>query len=511
MRVTRRLCCQLAATTVLGGSAVFIGFLFHRRHVSVNRPRAPHRITAPFLTGEVAVHASVPIKHQIQRFLVLWIRLMQLSIRLSWAVVVLVYSSAAAVNAAHDAMLQFLTECGPTYIKLGQWLASRPDLFSPEMCRVLAKLFDHAPAHSWDHTNKVLRDEGVLVHLASIESMPINSGSVAQVHRGVLRNDVDGIPAGTAVAVKVLHPDIHSTIAADLAIMRLGVRLLEAVVPGAVYFDFRRALDEFGALLQSQLDLRRECDNLAQFRYNFRDFSGVCFPTPAPTITTSAVLVETFEEGIPFQTFIRQGSDEGLADIGCHMFLKMLFEDNFVHSDLHPGNVLVRKHAKGSKLVVLDPGLVTVLSPVERDNFISLFAAVACGDGDLGAGLMLDRMPRGNDVLDRDKFKLEVKRIFDEVAPGTAGFRLSDVDIGAVLSRLLNAVRKHHATIDGNFASLVVTVIVGEGLGRRLDANFNMFEEAAPYMIQYLEAGELKFLAAKLSEMFGRRVMGQTS
>jgi aarF domain-containing kinase len=508
MRITRRLCCQVAASAAVSGSAGFIGFLFYRRHVSANRPRPPQRSTAPFLTGEAALHVVVPIKHQCQRFFVLWIRSVQLTVRLVCALSMLLVSTTAALDAAHLAVLQFLTACGPTYIKLGQWLASRPDLFSPEMCRVLGKLFDHAPAHAWAYTNSVLRDEGVLAHLASIESKPINSGSVAQVHRAILRCDVDGVPAGTAVAVKVLHPDIHSTIAADLAIMRLGVRVLEAVVPGAVYFDFRRALDEFGALLQSQLDLRRECDNLAQFRYNFRDFPDVCFPTPVPTITTSAVLVETFEEGVPFQTFIRQGSDEGLADIGCHMFLKMLFEDNFVHSDLHPGNVLVRKGLSGSKLVVLDPGLVTVLSPVERDNFISLFAAVACGDGDLGAGLMLDRMPRGNDVLDRDKFKSEVKKIFDEVAPGTSGFRLSDVDIGRVLSSLLNAVRKHHATIDGNFASLVVTVIVGEGLGRRLDANFNMFEEAAPYMIQYLESGELKFLATKLSEMFGRRVIG---
>jgi aarF domain-containing kinase len=409
-----------------------------------------------------------------------------------------------------ERLRHFLETMGPTYIKLGQWMASRPDLFSPELCRVLSRLFDSAPPHSWEHTDKVLRADDVLRHLASIESKPINSGSVAQVHRAVLRDDVDGIPAGSAVAVKVLHPGIHELIAADLAVMRTAVWLIEAIVPGAAHFDFRRAHEEFAALLQSQLDLRRECDNLAQFRYNFRDFDGVSFPTPAPSIVTHQVLVETFEEGMPLQQYVAgMPDDASLAEVGCHMFLKMLFEDNFVHSDLHPGNVLVRRVKGVPKLVVLDPGLVTVLSPAERDNFISLFAAVACGDGELGATLMLDRMPKNAEVIDRDRFKAEMKRIFDEVAPGTSGFRLCDVDIGRVLSRILNAVRVNHATIDGNFASLVVTVIVGEGLGRKLDANFNLFEEATPYMMQYLESSELKFLAAKLSDTFRQRLVAR--
>ena len=413
-------------------------------------------------------------------------------------------------GAIFAALRDLFVGMGPSYIKLGQWLASRPDIFPPEMCRVLSQLFDQAPPHSWSHTERVLRDDGILAHLSSIEKHPLNSGSVAQIHRGVLRDDVDELPAGTAVAVKVLHPGIRDLIVADITSMRLLIRAAEALIPSVRYFDGMTALDEFSSLIVSQLDLRRECDNLLQFRYNFRLFEGVVFPQPASSISTKEVLVETFEEGEPLQAFTAAAEHKELADLGCHMFLKMLFEDNFVHSDLHPGNLLVRDRvgvvkANGSlakELVVLDAGLATQLSSKERDNFISLFAAVACGDGELGATLMLDRK-EGASCTDREGFTRAMKSIFDMVGPGTPGFRLSNVDLGAVLAKIMNTVREYRTPIDGNFAALIVTVIIGEALAKKLHSNYNIFAESIPYVIRYLETSELKFLAGKLRETYG--------
>lgn len=399
---------------------------------------------------------------------------------------------------------------GPSYIKLGQWLASRPDIFPPELCRVLSKLFDQAPPHPWSHTERVLREDGVLPHLSSIEKQPLNSGSVAQIHRGVLRDDVDGLSAGTAVAVKVLHPGIRDLILADITSMRMLIRTAECLVPSTRYFDGLTALDEFSSLIVSQLDLRRECDNLMQFRYNFRFFEGVVFPQPAPSISTAEVLVETFEDGQALQSFTAAAEHKELADLGCHMFLKMLFEDNFVHSDLHPGNLLVRDRVgfvngdglPAKELVVLDAGLATQLSAKERDNFISLFAAVACGDGELGATLMLDRK-EGASCTDREGFTRAMKSIFDMVGPGTPGFRLSNVDLGAVLARIMNTVREYHTPIDGNFAALIVTVIIGEALAKKLNDDFDIFGEAVPFLMQYLRGTELSFLADKLQRHYG--------
>ncbi|KAF8299669.1 putative ABC1 family [Trypanosoma cruzi] len=465
-----------------------------------------------------------------------------------------------------------LTAMGPSYIKFGQWMATRPDFFPPTLCTALEKLYDQTSAHSWSHTEKVLRrtlheatpsdglieDNGMtslpdvvettktrckqvavkqrhnaLYYLQEIETVPVNSGSIAQIHRGVLREEVDGIPAGTEMAIKVTHPRIREHIAADVTGMRWFVNILTFLWPSTVYFDLKRSVQEFSSFVQSQLDLRQECDNLQQFIFNFRDFPGVIFPRPLPSLCSQDVLIETFEEGEPLQGIQSGENYYDLAERGCHMFLKMLFEDNFVHSDLHPGNLLLRTNPGAPvssvsaslllpsadayypdgkmkllhELVVLDTGLVSTLSKKERNNFIALFAAVACGDGKLASDLMIDRMPkqrRPQSGVKREKFRNDMQAIFDIVPPGKSeGFKLSKVRIGPVLAKIMNTVRENKTPIDGNFASLVLTVIVGEGLGRRLAPDFNIFSEAAPYLVALLEDSELYFLASKLRETYG--------
>ncbi|RNF10732.1 ubiquinone biosynthesis protein [Trypanosoma conorhini] len=452
-----------------------------------------------------------------------------------------------------ERLREALTAMGPSYIKLGQWMATRPDFFPPSLCAALEKLYDHTVPHSWSHTEKTLRrtfreaaaeaggdaapaglpPRNALYYLSEIETVPVNSGSIAQVHRGVLREAVDGIPAGTEVAIKVAHPRICQSVAADVVGMRWCVRALTFLLPSTVYFDLERSVQEFAAFIQSQLDLRQECDNLQQFIFNFRDFPGVIFPRPLPSLCSQEVLIETFEEGQPLQEIQGGENYADLAERGCHMFLKMLFEDNFVHSDLHPGNLLLRTNAGAPvsgaaaalrplsadarypdgkpklrhELIVLDAGLVSTLSREERNNFIALFAAVACGDGKLGADLMLDRMPETRGparAVNREKFREDMQAIFSIVAPGNSeGFKLSKVRIGPVLAMIMNTLRENQTPIDGNFASLVITVMVGEGLGRRLTPDFNLFGEAAPYLVALLEDGELYFLASKLRETYG--------
>ncbi|KAG5484979.1 hypothetical protein LSCM1_07058 [Leishmania martiniquensis] len=430
----------------------------------------------------------------------------------------------------HEKILCFLSSMGPSYIKLGQWMATRPDFFPDQMCKTLEKLYDNTDPHKWSHTERLLRrvltsgsckGNNALRYILEIEKVPIKSGSIAQIHRAKLRESIDGIPAGTELALKVTHPHIREQVSADLAAMRLFVSIGNRIIPGLRYFNLDASINEFSSLIRSQLNLLVEGDNLMQFKYNFRRVNGVIFPTPLLSLSTEDVLFETFEEGEPLQDVAYSEELKGVAELGCHMFFKMLFEDNFVHSDLHPGNILLRtnktdgvrqyypdgKRKLQFEVVVLDTGLVTTLSREERNNFISLFAAVACGDGELGADLMIDRLPHSmrdtQDPVNRERFRNEMKHVFDMVAPGTAGFRLSKVQIGTVLRKVMDTVRENHIPLDGNFASLVLSVIVGEGLGRKLLPDFNIFAEAAPYLMAFLEEGELYFLANKLQGTYG--------
>ncbi|CAD2219290.1 aarF domain-containing kinase [Angomonas deanei] len=350
---------------------------------------------------------------------------------------------------------------------------------------------------------------------------------------------MDGVPSGTELAIKVTHPNIRRQIKADLLAMETVICIGNKIIPGLKFLNLDKSVLEFSSLLRSQLNLLVECDNFQQFRYNFRDIKGILFPTPLPSLCSQDVLFETFEEGEPLQNIACSSDNTDLAELGCHMFLKMLFQDNFVHSDLHPGNVLIREnwsleedlgnrrsildpkrkermndmrdekslteryYPDGRRklrreLVVLDAGLVTTLSPQERNNFISLFAAVACGDGKLGADLMIDRLPEtmrqddddhrdknknnkgaSTNTVDREAFRKSMTEVFDLVAPTKEGFKLSQIRIGYVLSKILKVVREHNAPLDGNFASLVLTVMVGEDLDET-HPDFNIFAEAAP-------------------------------
>lgn len=474
----------------------------------------------------------------------------------------------------NDAILELFRGMGPTYVKLGQWIASRPDVFPAPLCKKLSSLFDSAPPHPWEATEAALRRGDILRHLSSIEKEPLNSGSVAQVHRATLRDEDAPAPhtsdaefSGKPVVIKVLHPGIRETMLTDLVVIKWFIAAANWI-PGVQFFSLDQNFDEFASLLLSQLDLEREADNLLQFLHNFRYSNHVVFPMPHVNISNKEVLVESYEIGAPLH---QVPPNHTLARIGCKMFMQMLFRDNFTHADLHPGNIMVRYRRKSDgvffaqipddttkldsindvrkrrmaehgeavrksrvggdvedrhlltredrlalgtqraeklydpQLVILDPGLITSLSEKERNNFLALFTAVACGDGDLGAKLMLERSP-GHQCTNVEKFKKDMREIFDAVGPQTtSGFSLSKIDIGGTLTKIFQTMREHRVRIDGNFASLVATVLVGEGLGRKMHPDYNIFAEATPWLMRELKGHELEHLVVELQRVYGAR------
>eukprot|EP00796_Vickermania_ingenoplastis_P000572 gene572-318_t len=502
----------LTATGTIGTGCYyyFNGSLFPQIvHVPHTIPPPPQRSTSLYVTGNVSEEKLVSKQGTIRRAYLLlftWYRMALLfwrAIPIAWYAVLTYGLHLCPEEVLFRDIVAFLSSMGPSYMKLGQWMATRPD---------------------W-------KEKKALDLLIDIDKVPINSGSIAQIHRAKLKVDLDGLPAGTSLALKVRHPGMAETMTADLEAMRILAKVVSRLVPGAYLFNLKTSLSEFEALVSSQLDLRVESDNLLQFRYNFRDFPGIIFPTPLPSLGTEELLVETFESGDPITDLECSDANSDIAEAGCHMFMKMLFEDNFVHSDLHPGNILLRtnwspksnkwrwpsfyldgKLKRPRELIILDAGLVTTLSQRERNNFISLFAAVACGEGELGADLMIDRFPsivndngsaNSKSGINIEKFRREMKEIFDMVAPDKEGFKLSQIKIGEVLSRIMTTIRQNKAPLDGNFSSLVLTVVVGEGLGRKLTPDFNLFAEASPYLITYLEGDELFYLSKKLKDTYG--------
>ena len=335
-----------------------------------------------------------------------------------------------------------LERAGPAFIKWGQWAATRHDLFPPDLCAELERLHSAAPAHARAVTAASVREAfgSTLDDLfEGFPDAPVASGSVGQVYRARLSAAGArraGLKPGTVVAVKVRHPGVDTAIARDFAIMAAAANVATRLIPALADARLDETLAQFEAPLREQVDFTIEARSLWRFCYNFRDRPGVRFPQPVYPLVSPGVLVETFEGGGAIADHVAAGPSGrhagALARLGTDAVLRMLLVDNFVcvgrgegrrregrqgrgptlplfhlnsHSDLHPGNILVRLDPPKTglagaaasalraahvpvprswlrpSLVLLDVGMTTSLSEADRDCMYHLFAAFARGDG----------------------------------------------------------------------------------------------------------------------------------
>jgi aarF domain-containing kinase len=521
-------------------------------------PPPPLRRTPPFVGGDEPLGDLIGDQSVVLFLARVAVRAVAILLR-SLPVLVQAWRASRPAAGAREraefyaALTALFTALGPSFIKLGQWIATRPDIVPVELCAALSVLFDKAPAHSAAETNRVLARSGVMQHLESVAPEPISSGSIAQVHRAVLRTDyvvdatdrgtlaamqiappasaalpADGgggvvaVPAGTAVVVKVMHPGLRQLLVVDLYLLRQLSRLLEWAAPSSRYLSPQQTVQEFGAMLISQLDFAREGDNLLQFCYNFRGDPAIVFPRPLNGLSTAEVLVETFEAG---ESLVGAGPIADVGRLAVRAFMKMLFEDNFIHADLHPGNLLhrvlhpdgtvsVRQRAAAGdadrvgafaaiapgdvcQLVGLDVGLVTSLSVRERAGFMAIFTSIVVGDGALGAHALLKLAPE-EACGDVRRFEAEIQHCVDQFKVRTGTF--GDVDISQVLANVMATMRSNQVRVEMNFATILGTFALTEALGRLLTPDTNIFLASVPFLSQCLDTMELVELAQLVKE-----------
>ncbi|XP_077222624.1 uncharacterized protein LOC143856316 isoform X2 [Tasmannia lanceolata] len=368
-----------------------------------------------------------------------------------------------------------LEHAGPAFIKWGQWAATRPDLFPRDLCAELSKFHTKAPTHSFAYTKKTI-EKAFGRKLSEIfedfEEEPVASGSVAQVHRASLRFRYPGQRVKPIiVAVKVKHPGVGESIRRDFTIINL-VAKISTFIPTLKWFRLDESVQQFAVFMMSQVDLAREAAQLSRFIYNFRSWKDVSFPQPLYPLVHPAVLVETYEEGESVAHYVDEleGNAQiksALAHIGTHALLKMLLVDNFIHADMHPGNILVRvsqtkpAHKRLFKsrphVIFLDVGMTAELSKSDRVNLLELFKAVAVRDGRTAAESTL-RLSKNQNCPDPKAFIEEVKRLFDYWGTAEGGF----FHPAECIEQLLEKVRCHKVNIDGNVCTVMVTTLVLE-------------------------------------------------
>ena len=282
---------------------------------------------------------------KLQRFWMATSRMVQLAVLVSPLAVLypMSYVSNSAQDYAWSYALWGIEQAGPTWIKLVQWATTRQDLFSAEFCQYFGKLRDDTEGHTWKETQKILRDElgnSVAQNVLQINPKPIGSGCIAQVYQGKLLESTGQYPKGTEVAIKVQHPGIWDKVCCDFYILHKVAKWLESIPQlNLQMLSLSDSVRQFRDIMVPQLDLTLEANHLRRFNQDFGQDDQVHFPHPISKLTTSQVLTETFVHGTPIMEYTKAKEKERkqVALLGLETVLKMIFLNDFVHGDLHPG------------------------------------------------------------------------------------------------------------------------------------------------------------------------------
>jgi len=367
-----------------------------------------------------------------------------------------------------------LEELGPTFIKLGQVLSSRPDLVSRAYIDELKNLQADCTALSFDEIEEAV-EAGLgdtLDNLfADFDHEPIATASIAQVHRATTLG-------GIRVVVKVQRPGIKEEIDGDTAILRKLGALLEAVIEESALADPVAVIDEFEAAMNAELDFNREAANVREFARTHAGREDIVVPAVHPGLSSATVLTMDWLDGVPFSNLPQDIDKKKLAERILREGFDEIFIDGFFHGDPHPGNILLLSDGRYG---IIDFGLCGRLTPQMRETLVILTLAVALKDADTAARTVY-RLGTGDARASLSDLRDDLNAHFNRYL----GKSIKDVDASLVLQDLLGLVVKHKIRIPPEYALLGRSSATIEGIIRELDPEIDIAKVSAPYAEQLL-------------------------
>jgi ubiquinone biosynthesis protein len=328
------------------------------------------------------------------------------------------------VSPKAEELAEDLEKLGPTFIKLGQLLSTRPDIMPEPYLEALSRLQDNVEPFSIEEVERIVSTElgGRLSKLfANFEREPTAAASLAQVHRAEMR---DGRP----VVVKVQRPNIRDQIVEDLEALEQAAEFIDAHTETGRRYEFSNLLAELRRSLLRELDFQREATNLLKLRESLRDFENVVIPEPIEDYTTSRVLTMEYIPGKKITDIspLRLLEIDGmaLADELFRAYLKQILVDGFFHADPHPGNVFL---TEDNRIALLDLGMVGHVGARFQEDLLRLLLAVSEGKGDEAVQVCL-RMGEPKANFDKTEYRNRIRRLVARHADAT----LDQIDAGRV-------------------------------------------------------------------------------
>lgn len=395
---------------------------------------------------------------------------------LGWVVLLITFAGPARRRKWFGhCLFDLFRHLGATFIKVGQIMSTRPDLVPEYITQALARLQDDVGPFSYEAVARtIVEDLGRPIDrvFAEFSPRPIASASVAQVHKARL-------PDGHVVAVKVRRPDVLEICTFDLAVMKAVAHLL-GKLPSLSAVAPESSVDQFARAIYAQLDFRVEARNNRRFRENFKNEPDVVFPEVFEAYSSERILCMTHIEGTKILDAHKSPSDpKRIARLGMRALMKMIFEDGFVHADLHPGNLFVLDN---NRIAIVDLGLVGELDPPHRASFSRFFAAWAGRDADTMAHLLYSLAVNPGD---NDETYQSFRQAIVDFMARTWGQRMAEVHPGKILLEMLGILRKHRIRMAPAFTIVNIAIAVTEGIGRQLDPELDLMAEAIPFFMNH--------------------------
>jgi len=410
-------------------------------------------------------------------------------------------SEAEAAGSKPEELADDLERMGPTFIKLGQLLSTRPDLLPQVYIDALTRLQDDVGPFPGEEAERIVSEElGVRVSkaFAEFEREPMAAASLGQVHRAVLRS-------GARVAVKVQRPGIREQIAEDLDALDEIASWMDRNTKAGRQYEFARTLGEFRKTLVAELDYRREASNLATLRQNLAEFRRIVIPAAVDDYTTSRVLTMEYVHGrkitgiSPLTHLEIDGA--ALAEELFRAYLQQILIDGFFHADPHPGNVFL---ADDGRLALLDLGMVGRLSPELQEHLTRLVVAISEARGPEAAQITVD-MGEVKPGFDRAAFTAKTSELVNLFQGSTA----QDVEVGRIMLEVFRSAAENGIRLPVEMAMLGRALLVLDQVGRTLDPEFdpnasirrNVGRLMQQRMLKTLSPGRMFANALELNEL----------
>ncbi|MCD6521603.1 2-polyprenylphenol 6-hydroxylase [Candidatus Calescamantes bacterium] len=367
-----------------------------------------------------------------------------------------------------------LEELGPTFIKLGQILSTRPDLVPLEFCEEFKKLQDKAPVFEYEKAKKIVEEElkcpiDELFDEFSVK--PIAAASLSQVHSGKLKT-------GEKVIVKVQRPNVERIIKQDIEILYTLAKLAEKYIEESKLYNPVEIVDEFRKAILKEIDFNTEANNIDRFRRNFKGDDTVYIPKVFHDLSTKRILIIEKIEGIKVtdvEKIEKSGLDKKkIAINGANAVLKQIFVDGFFHADPHPGNIFVLDN---NRIAFLDFGMVGRIDEETKSQFANILQAIIERDAStiIESFIALGMVEEDMDIK---KLELDVADLIDRYYE----VPLKELRMERLVGEIINVVSENRIKVPPNLYLLAKTLITVESIGRELDPDFNMITKIRPFV-----------------------------